>query len=59
MKEFDVNKSKTIGFELTISNKNCFIMYTYRSPNETNKNVFFDKLNEILDKAVNTNKIPL
>ena len=28
-------------------------MYTYRPPNETNKKVFFDQLNKILDKAVN------
>ena len=28
-------------------------MYAYRSPNETNKKVFFDELNKTLDKAVN------
>ena len=28
-------------------------MYVYRHSNETNKKVFFDELNEILDKAVN------
>ena len=55
IKEFEVNKSETICLELTISNKNCFIMYAYRSSNETNRNVFFDKLNEILDKAVHIN----
>ena len=26
-------------------------MYAYRLPNETNKNVFFDELNETLDKG--------
>ena len=31
----------------------CIIMYPYRPPNETNKEVFFDELNEILDTAVN------
>ena len=28
-------------------------MYVYRHSNETNKKVFFDELNEILDKVVN------
>ena len=28
-------------------------MYAYRPPNETNKKVVFDELNETLDKAVN------
>ena len=28
-------------------------MQAYRPPNETNKKVFFDELNETLDKAVN------
>ena len=29
-----------------------FIIYVYRPPNETNKKVLFNELNEILDKAV-------
>ena len=28
-------------------------MYAYRPPNEANKKVFFDELNETLDKVVN------
>ena len=28
-------------------------MYAYRPPNETNKKIFFDELNNVLDKAVN------
>ena len=28
-------------------------MYTYRPPNKTNKKVFFDELNQTLDKALN------
>ena len=28
-------------------------MYAYRLPNETNKKVFFDELNETLNKTVN------
>ena len=53
IKEFETNKSETICLELTISNKKWFIMYAYRPPNETNKKVVFDELNETLDKAVN------
>ena len=30
-----------------------YYVYSYRPPNETNKKVFFDELNETLDKAVN------
>ena len=52
IKEFETNKSETICLELTISNKKWFIMYAYRPPNETNKKVVFDELNETLDKAV-------
>ena len=29
------------------------VMYAYRPPNETNKKVFFDELNETLNNAVN------
>ena len=47
IKEFETNKSETICLELTISNKKWFIMYAhYRPPNETNKKVFFDELND-------------
>ena len=53
IKEFETNKSKPICLELTISNKKWFIMYEHRPLNETNKKVFFDELNKILDKAVN------
>ena len=52
-KEFKTNKSETICLELTISNKKWIIMYAYTPPNETNKKVFFDELNETLLKAVN------
>ena len=53
IKEFGTNKSETTCLKLTISNKKWFIMYAYRLPNETNKKVFFDELNETLDNAVN------
>ena len=49
IKELETNKSETICLELTISNIKWFIMYAYRPPNEINKKVFFDELNEILD----------
>ena len=41
------------GTNHKLSNKKWFIMYAYRPPNETNKKVFFDELNETLNKAVN------
>ena len=52
IKEFETNRSETICLELTISNKKCFIMYACRPPNETNKKVLFDQLNETIDNAV-------
>ena len=53
IKELETNKLETVCLELTISNKKWFIMYTYRPPNKTNKKVFFDELNQTLDKALN------
>ena len=50
IKEFETNRSETICLELTISNKKWFIIYAYRSPNETNKKVFFDELNETMKR---------
>ena len=50
IKEFETNRSETICLELTISNKKWFIIYTYRPPNETNKKVFFDELNETMKR---------
>ena len=50
IKEFETNRSETICLELTISNKRWFIIYTYRPPNETNKKVFFDELNETMKR---------
>ena len=46
--------SKTISLELTVSNKKWFILLEYRPPQENNKHVFFNELNETLSKAANS-----
>ena len=45
--------SETICLELTVSNKKWFILFGYRPPQENNKYVFFNELNETPSKAVN------
>ena len=45
--------SETICLELTVSNKKWFILFGFRPPQENNKYVFFNELNETPSKAVN------
>ena len=51
--ELETVESETICLELTISNKKWFLMFVYRPPNESNKEVFFKEITNSLDKAIN------
>ena len=46
--------SETICLKLTVSNKKWFILFVYSPPQENNKYVFFNELNETLSKALNS-----
>ena len=51
--EFETAESETIYLELTISNKKWFLMFVYRPPYESNKEIFFEEITNTLDKAIN------
>ena len=48
LENLEIKISETICLELTVSNKKWFILFAYRSPQENNKYVFFNELNETL-----------
>ena len=50
--EFETAESETICLELTISNKKCFLMFVYRPPYDSNKEIFFEEITNTLDKAI-------
>ena len=54
LENLETKLSETICLELTVSNKKWFILFAYRPPQENNKHVFFNELNETLSKAVNS-----
>ena len=54
IENFETKLSETICLELTISNKKWFILFAYRPPQENNKFVFFNELNNTLSKAMNS-----
>ena len=53
LENLETKLSETICLELTVSNKKWFILFGYRPPQENNKYVFFNELNETPSKAVN------
>ena len=54
--DFEITESETICLELTISNKKWFLMFVYRPPYESNKEIFFKEITNTLDKAINKNE---
>ena len=54
LENLETKISETICLEVTVSNKKWFILFAYRPPQENNKYVFFNELNETLSKAVNS-----
>ena len=53
LENLETKLSETICLELTVSNKKWFILFAYRPPQENNKYVFFNELNETLNIALN------
>ena len=54
LENLEAKLSETICLELTVSNRKWFILFGYRPPQENNKHVSFNELNETLSKAVNS-----
>ena len=54
LENLETKISETICLEVTVSNKKWFILFAYRPPQENNKYLFFNELNETLSKAVNS-----
>ena len=54
LENLETKISETICLELTVSNKKWFVLFAYRPPQENNKYMFFNELNETLSKAVNS-----
>ena len=53
LNDFKTNISETISLELTISNKEWFIMFAYNPLIKSNKLIFFNEGSNTLNKAVN------
>ena len=54
LENLETKLSETICLKLTVSNKKWFILFVYSSPQENNKYVFSNELNETLSKALNS-----
>ena len=53
LNDFETNISETISLELTISNKEWFIMFAYNPLIKSNKLTIFNEGSNTLNKAVN------